>query len=153
MCQEVKIIFKGKQKLKNKKKMAQSKAIESYLGGLQSSEKCRATKCGSVAPAILSCLVHSSTAYHPTPPPDTLFLRQARVPQALISRPSCPCALRLDLLPTLSCLDQPHLIFKSHLQCFFFQEVFPDHHKIWPGPPDHGLPQLPNLFHPSSALF
>lgn len=69
VCQEVKIIFKGKQKLKNKKKMAQSKAIESYLGGLQGSEKCRATKCSSVAPAILSCLVHSSVAYHPHPTP------------------------------------------------------------------------------------
>lgn len=47
--------------------MAQSKATEPYLGGSQGSEKCRATKCGSVAPAILSCLIHSSTAYHPHP--------------------------------------------------------------------------------------
>ena len=74
----------------------------------------------------------------PPPLPDILFLRQARVPQALISRPSCPCALRLNLLPTLSCLDQPHLIFKSHPQCLFLQEVFPDNHKFWPGPPTMG---------------
>lgn len=117
---------------KLRKKMAQSKATESYLGGSQGSEKCQATKCGSVAPAILSCLIHSSAAYHPHPYL-TLFLRQARVPQALISRPSCPCAL--NLLPTLSCLDQPHLIFKSYPQCLFLQEVFPDNHKIGQGPP------------------
>lgn len=130
--------------------MAQSKATESYLGGSQGSEKCQATKCGSVAPAILSCLIHSSAAYHPHPYL-TLFLRQARVPQALISRPSCPCAL--NLLPTLSCLDQPHLIFKSYPQCLFLQEVFPDNHKIWPGPPTMGSHSFPTSPIPPQNCF